>query len=84
MDFSRFNLTKIDNYDILSPTNRNKGDETHMKRYRTYAAIPASVITSCAKLESTAAEVDVIDGKLDFTAVLELNTVVFLKIEPMK
>jgi hypothetical protein len=84
MDFSRFNLTKIDNYDILSPTNRNKGDGIHMKPYQKYAVASASVITSCAKLESTTVEVDVINGKLDFTAVLELNTVVFLKIEPMK
>jgi hypothetical protein len=41
-------------------------------------------LTECAKLKSETVEVDVIGGKLDFTTLLELNTVVFLKIEPMK
>ena len=41
-------------------------------------------LTECAKLTSQTFEVDVIDGKLDFTTTLDLNTVTFLKIEPMK
>lgn len=41
-------------------------------------------LTECAKLKSETFEVDVIDGKLDFTTVLDQNTVVFLKIEPIE
>ena len=40
-------------------------------------------LTECAKLKSESFEVDVIDGKLDFTTALDRNAVVFLKIEPM-
>lgn len=38
----------------------------------------------CARLKSESFEVDVIDGKLDFATVLDQNTVVFLKIEPIE
>ncbi len=41
-------------------------------------------LTECSKLESKTVEVDVIDGQLNFHTELDLNTVVFLKIEPIE